>query len=104
MAGAPSASTACAYDPLSASSTAARLDRLLPGAETADQFAHRVHAVRLEVVGDAGIDLPARKRLVEQRRAHADGRRAGDDEFECVLRAADATLADDRHPVRARDL
>ena len=35
-----------------------------------------------QVVGDAGVDLLADQRIVEQRRAHAYGACTGDDELE----------------------
>src|SRR5690606_16911287 len=63
----------------------------------------RLETVPLEILGDAGIDLRADERVVEQCRAHADRGGAGDEELERILRRADAALADDGYLVPAGD-
>ena len=52
--------------------------RRSPARERADERAHRVHVVVAQIRGDAGVDLLADQRIVEQRRADADGAGAGD--------------------------
>ena len=61
---------------------------------SADQLGDRLHALLREIRRDAIVDLLADERIVEQRRADADGRRAGDQKFQRVVRRSDAALAD----------
>ena len=58
-------------------------------------------AVRAQILFDARVDLHRRQRVVEQRRADADRRRAGEHELERVVCRLDTALADDRNAARA---
>src|SRR5690606_40009762 len=71
----------------------ARTDELSDGAQT----------VPLQVLCDAGIDLLADERIVEERRADPNCRSASDQELQRVICGANAALADDGHVVLARD-
>ena len=70
---------------------------------SADELAHRLHAVLRQIRRDSVVDLLAHQRIVEQRGADADGRGAGDEKLQRVIHRRDAALADDRHVVPPRD-
>ena len=54
-----------------------------------------------QILFEPGVHLQRRQRIVEQRRAEPDRRRAGEHELERVVRRLDAALADDRNAALA---
>ena len=87
--------------PLSQSSAGRQVRRSAPHSD-ADELRHARETLLAQILSDARIDLLAHHRVVEQRRADADGGCAGDDELQGIRCGGDSALPDDRHAMRAR--
>src|SRR4249920_312327 len=78
--------------------------RVFARAQRADQVARAPEAMFPEICTDAIVDLAAHERIVEQRGSNSNGGGAGNHEFDCILRARDSSLPDDRYAQRPRDI
>src|SRR5262245_25300107 len=68
-------------------------------AERAHEIRGRGETVALEVPREARVHLLRCERIVEERRAEPNRRRAGEHELDGVVSRLDAALADDRNAV-----
>src|SRR5690242_13405983 len=82
-------------------SAAGGLIQRLGGVDAADEIRDAREAMLAQIILDPGVDLHRCERVVEQRGAEADRRRAREHELERVVRRLDSALADDRNAALA---